>query len=232
MIPEEKFYKLNFSELTIDTSEFEKLLGYPQGAMPEHVNETLENIITEAQDHLDIRGGYVTRDILEMDIKKGVIKLKETTIYPGKIICKNLRGSENVICFLSTAGGGITKWASETMEEDPLKFYMIDMLGSLVVDSAMDIIESRLEKDILQKGQKITNRYSPGYCGWKLAEQKELFSVFPKGFCNIELTPSSLMIPIKSISGIIGTGKNAERRAYNCEICNLTDCIYRNLRSY
>jgi hypothetical protein len=232
MIPEEKFYKLNLSELTIEASEFEKLLGYPDGEMPANVHETLNEILAEAYKYLDIRGGYVTRDIIEMEPEKGIIRVKESTFNPGKTICINLRGSEKIICFLCTAGAGITRWATETMEKDPLKFYMIDMLGSLVVDSAMDIIQSGLEQDILQKGQKITNRYSPGYCGWKLVEQKELFTVFPYGFCNIELTPSSLMIPIKSISGIIGTGKNAEKRAYACEICDAKNCIYRDLRNH
>ena len=160
-----------------------------------------------------------------------MIRLKEQIFSPGRTICINLKGSEKLICFLCSAGEGITKWASETMDHDPLKFYMIDILGSLVVDSAMDIIESRLEEDCFRKGLRITNRYSPGYCGWKLVEQKELFSAFPKGFCNIELTSSSLMIPIKSISGIIGTGKNAQRRAYDCEICSMMDCIYRSLRN-
>ena len=232
MIPEPSYYKLDFSELTIDTEEFTKLLGYSDHGMPEHVKEILDEIFTEAHLHLDIRGGYLEREIVELDTKKGTVRLNDLSISPGRTICINLKGSEKLVFFLCTAGEGITSWASETMEKDPLKFYMIDMLGSLAVDSAMDIIESRLEGDYFKKGQKITNRYSPGYCGWKLVEQKELFSVFPRGFCNIELTPSSLMIPIKSISGIIGTGKNAERRAYDCEICNLTDCIYRNLRNH
>ncbi len=231
MIPEAVSYKLKFSELSIETEEFTRLLGYPAGEMPGHVKETLDEIFSEAHKYLDIRGGYLARDILELDTKRAVIRLMDVSFSPGKKICSNLKGSEKAVCFLCTAGEGISRWASETMEHDPLKFYMIDMLGSLVVDSAMDIIESGLEHDILKKGQKITNRYSPGYCGWKLAEQKELFSVFPKGFCNIELTASSLMIPLKSISGIIGTGRNAEKREYDCEICNLTDCIYRNLRT-
>jgi hypothetical protein len=232
MIPEEKFYKLNFSELTIDNSDIGKLLGYPEGEMPVHVKETLNDILAEAQNHLDIRGGYVIKDILEMDSKKGILKLEESTFFPGKTICHNLKGSEKLICFICTAGEGITRWASETMDVDPLKFYMIDMLGSIVVDSAMDIIESKMEEDILPTGKKITNRYSPGYCGWKLIEQKELFRLFPEGFCNIELTPSSLMLPLKSISGIIGTGQNAEKRDYDCQICDFKNCIYRDLRNH
>ena len=232
MIPEGKSCKLNFSELTIDTSEFERLLGYPESEMPLHVQETLNDILTEASKYMDIRGGYVIRDILEMDPKKGFIRLAGSTFNPGRTICINLKGSERVVCFLCTAGDGITKWANDTMEKDPLKFYMIDMLGSLAVDSAMDIIQSGIEQDILRNGHTITNRYSPGYCGWKLVEQKDLFSVFPEGFCNIELTPSSLMLPIKSISGIIGTGIHAEKRAYACEICDAKNCIYRDLRKH
>jgi hypothetical protein len=229
---ETKYLKLDFSDLVIDTEEFTSLLGYADEGMPMHVKEILDEIFSEAHNHLDIRGGYLEREIIELDTKKGKVRLKDLFISPGRTHCINLKGSDKLVFFLCTAGEGITRWASETMNSDPLKFYMIDILGSLVVDSAMDMIESEIEAGYLKQGLKITNRYSPGYCGWKLVEQKVLFSVFPKGFCNIELTPSSLMIPIKSISGIIGTGKNAERRAYDCEICNLTDCIYRSLRSH
>ncbi len=230
MIIEENIIRLNFSDLILDTSEFGVLLGYTNEQIPQQVQMTLNNILHEAPSYLDIKGGYVIKDIKNLDVKNGVLEIMEASFTPGKTICLNLRNSDKLVCFLCTAGERITKWALETMSVDPLQFYMIDLLGSLVVDAALDIIQSRIEMDFVNKGLKITNRYSPGHCGWKLTEQKELFSVFPENFCHVTLTSSSLMIPLKSVSGVFGVGKNAEKRDYSCQICDREDCIYRTLK--
>ena len=74
----------------------------------------------------------------------------------------------------------------------------------------------------------ITNRYSPGYCVWHLKEQKSLFSLLPAEYCNITLTDSCLMQPIKSVSGLIGIGANGKQKTYLCSICELSHCLYRD----
>jgi hypothetical protein len=60
-------------------------------------------------------------------------------------------------------------------------------------------------------------------------DQFKLFSLLPENFCGIRLTDSALMIPIKSVSGIIGIGENVERKNYPCEICNMKDCYRKKL---
>ena len=226
---QENTFKLDISDLEIKNSEFAKLLGYKENDLPVQVNAGLHEILSEAGKHLEIRGGYVIKDILKLDPDEGEIKLNEFSFVPGRTICNSLEGSEKLICFLCTAGEGINRWAAEIMEVDPLKFYMIDILGSLVVDHTAGNFHTVIEKKLASEGLCVTNSYSPGYCGWKLAEQKKLFSLFPSGFCKISLSDSSLMTPMKSISGIIGIGKKAEKKAYSCEICDLPGCSYRDL---
>ena len=53
------------------------------------------------------------------------------------------------------------------------------MVGSPLVEGAMDILHERLCNEMKLKDLKITNRYSPGYCNWNVDEQKKLFSFFP-----------------------------------------------------
>ena len=56
----------------------------------------------------------------------------------------------------------------------------------------------RLERYVAPEGLRITNSYSPGYCGWNVSEQHALFSLLPEGFCGVRLCESGLMLPIKS----------------------------------
>jgi hypothetical protein len=94
----------------------------------------------------------------------------------------------------------------------------------------IDWLAARIEERAAAEGRKITNHYSPGYCGWNVAEQQRLFALLPPGFCGVRLTPSSLMVPIKSISGVIGLGPEVRKRDYECNVCEVEDCIYRNAR--
>jgi cobalamin-dependent methionine synthase I len=108
--------------------------------------------------------------------------------------------------------------------------YVYDIYGSLAVENAMEQIQNNLKIEMAKTGSGISNRYSPGYCGWMVSEQKKLFSLLPPGFCGITLSDSCLMQPIKSISGFIGIGPEIHHKAYTCEVCDSSQCLYRNLK--
>lgn len=114
-----------------------------------------------------------------------------------------------------------------------------DFLGSICGRSrlarqplmnAMDKVQLHLEKEMMDQGKKITNRYSPGYCEWPLSGQRDLFAYIGDHPTGITINESCLMQPIKSVSGIIGIGDEVRKRSYGCDICNSTSCAYRNIR--
>ncbi len=100
-----------------------------------------------------------------------------------------------------------------------------------VVENAADMMHHELKAEAAVRGKKITNRFSPGYCGWDVAEQHKLFTFFRDNFCGITLTESALMNPVKSVSGLIGIGRDVKYAAYQCHVCNDKNCIYRNRKS-
>lgn len=112
-------------------------------------------------------------------------------------------------------------------EGDLLRGYVYDVVGSEIVEAAADKMQDELEKTMHASGKGITNRYSPGYCGWDVIEQQKLFRLMPDNYCGITLSESSLMYPFKSVSGFIGAGKNVKRLPYACHLCDMEDCIYR-----
>ena len=89
------------------------------------------------------------------------------------------------------------------------------------------MMQDELEAVMKEAGFSITNRYSPGSCGWPVSDQQLLFSLFPDKYCGISLSDSSLMDPLKSVSGIIGIGRNVKKTAYTCDICDIENCMYR-----
>ena len=114
-----------------------------------------------------------------------------------------------------------------------VKIYIADALGSILAEKTADLMEETLEKELIQKKWKHTNRFSPGYCGWHVSEQQKFFSIFPVFQpCGIRLTASSLMLPIKSVSGIIGLGTDVKKMEYTCGLCTFEQCFRRKKRKH
>jgi hypothetical protein len=105
--------------------------------------------------------------------------------------------------------------------------FIADAVGSAVAEALADRLHDHIEQTMAPRGWRITNRYSPGYCGWSVAEQHALFALLPAGFCGIALGESALMHPVKSVSGLIGVGAAVKHADYLCDVCTQRDCTYR-----
>lgn len=222
-------FTYSFSQLAINPSEIAVLLGYSDEILPEPFAEYLTETIRKAETFSDICGAVFTTDQVRFSESKDRIVVNSLEFITGKTVAKELRNSESAALFICTAGQEISELSRSLMcGDDPVLGYVYDVLGSVIVEAAMDKIHQEIKEMAASNGQLITNRYSPGYCHWSVADQHKLFSLFPQNFCGISLTDSALMSPIKSVSGIIGLGKDVKYREYTCELCRLTDCFYRN----
>jgi hypothetical protein len=231
MVPDPVVRKYSFSDLPVKVEWLEKLLGYPEGEIPEAIRDVISEIIEKAPDYADIQGGYVIPEDFEV-LDNNNFRVNGLDFNSGKIITGSLRKSERLAFFLMTAGSGIENWSRELMSgNDPLGGYIVDLLGSEIVEAGMDHMQGELEREMEKQDLRISNRYSPGHCGWLVDEQQKLFSFFPGNFCGVSLTDSSLMLPIKSVSGIIGIGKDIKKKAYSCQVCDVEDCLYRDRKT-
>jgi hypothetical protein len=228
-MPEPFHFKLRFEELLIDNREIARLMSYRDAMFPAHIEELVLETLGHIRSLAIIEGGFIIYENHTIDKRKGDLVIEQLAFHPGKIITNQIKDSEAIAVFLCTAGKGISDVSSQLFsEKDFLKGYVYDTIGSVVVEAAMDKIQDMLREIVLKKNSKITNRYSPGYCGWNVAEQQNLFRLMPSSFCNVILSESSLMSPIKSISGIIGIGAHVKTNPYACRACTVEHCIYRD----
>ncbi|MCK5470058.1 MAG: hypothetical protein KAI99_16165, partial [Cyclobacteriaceae bacterium] len=193
-------YAFRFDELEVSTDIIEKFMGYEPGKSPEPIPQMIKEVLEVAQDYCEIRGGYVIQKDIDINREEKMLRINGAQFDTKKIVTNQLRKMENVALFVCTAGPEIGEYSKELMHEgDFIKGYIADVVGSEIVESAMDKIQDDLERKMEARELHITDRYSPGYCGWSVGEQHKLFSFFPENFCGITLTPSSLMQPIKSV---------------------------------
>jgi len=155
---------------------------------------------------------------------------------PGRVILAQLKGSEALAWFVATAGESFEAYQQRLMQEgDMVKVYLANEIGSMIAEKTADCMEEALQEQLSPKGLGRTNRFSPGYCGWHVREQQELFTLFGgstagnmiTGPCGVRLTESCLMVPIKSVSGVIGIGHNVKKHDYSCGLCGLETCYRR-----
>ena len=191
-------------------------MGYPSGEADETVLREAASVIADAEQSLQPRFCYfVAPDFPQ-------------SLHPGNIIGRQLLGSEAYTFFIATAGTEYDEFLSRQKQQgDVLRMFVADALGSVVAERCADVMERHLQSSIDKLLWHHTNRFSPGYCGWPVDEQQSLFSLFGGHTCGVTLTASSLMLPIKSVSGIIGVGRNVSRKDYVCQLCDYAKCYKR-----
>ncbi len=224
-------YKIELDDLNITRSLIEKAIGFEPGNSPNPFSALIGEVLDNAGSYCSIEGGYIVRNDIDFDITNHKLTVGNISFATEKIVINQIKKSEKIALFLCTAGPGIGEWSKKLFSQDEtLKGYIIDVVGSEIVEAAMDKIQNSLEAEMRDQELSITNRYSPGYCGWNVSEQQKLFTFFPENFCGIKLSDTSLMYPIKSISGIIGIGKEVKKNNYPCKLCDDKNCIYRGKR--
>lgn len=224
-------YQFDFNDLKISSSMIESVLGYKEGEDRILVTGLIEEILTECHEISNIKAEYRVYNDVRFDNETKSVTINNIKFQIKKIVFGQIKKSDSVALFLCTAGAEIGLKSREAMRDrDLLKGYIYDVIGSEIVEATADLMQADLERNMLTSGKKITNRYSPGYCGWDVAEQHNLFELLPENICNVKLTPSALMDPVKSVSGIIGIGENVKSNPYTCGMCDMKDCVYRRAR--
>jgi len=226
-----KTMQFSFTELHIIPANIEELMGFEAGQSPEPFPELIEQALKLAPGICRITGGYKIFSQMVVDLQNEKIRIENLEFSPGKIVVTRLKESLKTALYVATAGSGISGLARQKAAEgDELMAYVLDVTGSVTVDRAAGKVKESIIEEASRLGMGITDSFSPGYCEWSVAEQQKLFSLIPPGFCGISLSGSSLMNPIKSVSGIIGIGINCKQNGYQCNWCPDDQCIYGKIR--
>ena len=172
---------------------------------------------------------YTTRNIEKIEggtlTLEGGIKLKSAKI------SKTLRKCDWITFFLATIGEQVDDVIETSLSEKKLSdAYIYDAIGSAAVEATVDDFQNTIDKAAKAKNQRTTLRFSPGYCDWKISEQKQVFSVLENDLIDVDLSESYLMAPRKSVSGVFGIGSRdlVDKDETNpCKRCGMHTCVAR-----
>lgn len=148
----------------------------------------------------------------------------------GKKISSYINGADKIYIFAVTIGRKLEEEASRLMESsDQLRGYLLDRIGSFAVENVAENFEEAVRAKCAARNKTLSDRFSPGYCGWPTKEQKKLNKMLGFKKAGIRLTSGLMMVPKKSVSGIMGAGPAGlfSKKRSQCSVCDKKDCSYR-----
>jgi hypothetical protein len=170
------------------------------------------------------------KEILDTDEK--TVRLEGPLSLSGPSLSSHVRGSSHACLFLVTIGSDLEETATMLMESgEQLHGYLLDRVGSFAVESLAEAMEGELRRIHGSRDMSVSTRFSPGYCDWPIEEQLKLEKAIEFSRAGVRLTESCMMIPRKSISGLVGIGPKGLFSASKsqCDICNRKACDYKRV---
>ncbi len=144
--------------------------------------------------------------------------------FTSRILRVNLDGLHRAFAYVCTSGRELDAWVQA--QPDMLTQYYADSINEAVLHSATLGFIQRLSETY---GLGQTAAMNPGsLADWPITQQRILFSFLGdvQGAIGVELTPSMLMLPAKSVSGILFA---TEASFASCQLCPRTACPNRRM---
>ena len=163
------------------------------------------------------------------------LELTDGTKVGGGPVTTVVGGAEELVIGVVTVGPKISQRILELRDEKQMFAAMLyDDIGSWAVDQVRQQLCRLIEADAKAQGLRSSASLSPGESDWSVKEQGVLFGLLDTSGIGVSLTPSMIMQPLKSLSLIIGRGRNplGVEDASNCDFCSIKDrCAHRKRRA-
>lgn len=144
--------------------------------------------------------------------------------FTSRILRVNLGDLHRAFAYVCTSGRELDAWVQA--QGDMLTQYYADSINEAVLHSATLGFIQRLSETY---GLGQTAAMNPGsLADWPLSQQRILFGFLGdvQGAIGVELTPSLLMLPAKSVSGILFP---TEANFASCQLCPRAACPNRRM---
>ena len=151
------------------------------------------------------------------------IKVSDQTL-KSKVLSETLdKGTKVLYPYIATSGKELYDWSTQFKKETDK--YWAHVIQSVALKVAVEALKNDLLRNI--NFPKIANM-SPGRIeDWPIEEQSKLFDIFGKAYrkIGVVLTEDNLMIPTKSVSGVMFP---TEVNFDSCKLCTRENCPWRN----
>jgi hypothetical protein len=149
----------------------------------------------------------------------------------NSFLYEHLAPAAQVVVIACTIGSDLETRARQIMAVDPLYGLAVDGVGTAAVAELSNAACHYFEEQAALAGLTTTIPFNPGMEKWPLLEgQKQVFAHLNSEESGIQLLPSGVMSPQKSLSLIIGIGAEFSNSGVPCDYCGVRHrCRHRRL---
>lgn len=212
--------KTDAAEINIDPKEVAVYLGYYSvKSTDDKTKELICSCTKEFLEAASFRACIAKVPVkLENGVDLGFMKTESRSLQ------KNLSGCDFAYILAATTGFDAHRLIERKSLISPVCGMVTDCVGSAAIEAFCDKVNASLENaDFLRP------RFSPGYGDLSIEFQKDITEFLQtKKNIGLSLNDSLMMTPVKSVTAIIGIGKEKnECTGPGCMICRNDNCPYR-----
>lgn len=201
----------------VNVSEALRYLGYGSNEPEQNMKELLS--LCEKELINSARPAYVF-NIFNLNEE---CKLKGCSFeLEGNEIKKHLSGCEKAILMCVTLSADVDRLIRMKQVGNMAQATIIDSMASAYVEQVCDEVESIIREEL--PGYKFTWRFGIGYGDFPLKGQKQFLNVLDAskkiGVC---VNDNYMLTPTKSVTCIIGAGKDINEEKKSCGNCDFRD---------
>ena len=213
------------NEIDLDKQRILSRIGYSDDYEPSaRINSLVDDYIENYHDLIAPSYTYSVRNITSVEGNR--IGIGDIVLESRKL-ARLLQRCDMVAVFALTIGSYLEDMVAYLAEKGLiLQATVLDAIGSGTAEKLAAQVEAKIRMNAGVEGLVISRRFSPGYCDWDVSQQELIFRALDDNATGIKLTDSMLMVPRKSVSGVIGIGlPGNEIEEYNpCVVCLEKDC--------
>ncbi len=201
--------------ILIKQEEIARILGYGRKRIPRRISELLNDIEQTAMQLISPACAY------------RFMKNEEFAA------SEYLRRIDTAALCLVTIGGKLEEAVEENKKGGDLsRALILDTYGSAAAEAAADAAEAIIREKLGDQGLKCSARFSPGYSGWRLEEQRWILPALEGEALGVRLTEGCMMVPRKSITFAVIYGESPiEIQSGDiCSACDMVNCKFKHAK--
>jgi len=204
----------------IDRNEVCRRLGYKGHSPPASTLSLIDSQITKAYQLIQPVYTYELKAIEQVQGQD--VLVEGSLVFSSKTISYVLSNCKWGAIYLATIGNDLDDEITRIMDKgEMLEATILDFVGTEAAAQTLFKLRNVVKEIAKKSGCQATVQYAPGYCDWDVSQQKILFQAIDSASLGVRLTQSCLMIPHKSVSGIIGIGTFDTHKPPPClTVCN------------
>jgi hypothetical protein len=218
------------SPLVLDKATVATRLGYHNRVPPLMVTELIDRQIDAALNLIHPVYSYHFKRLENLTAPD--FSLEGHLSFSSKTVSYVLSGCQSVAVYLATIGRDIDIEITHLMSDrQTMAGTILDMISSIAIVQTLSQLRADVRETAENQGLQTTRHYAPGYCDWDIRQQRILFPVLDSAALEVHLNEACMMIPRKSVSGVIGIGILDKNKKPPCVLfCQKSaTCEYRNM---